>query len=132
MQYLLWTVAGDRLLQLYRHLKSMALPALMFPSAAKLVDVAQLSTQRQDWESALTAAQDVAATDMQVAARLVNEIIGAIQRCGSNISVAVAALPLLHAADEAESVVKVVAADRLVVQVAIVALLCCPQKASRR
>ena len=103
-------LADDELLQLYRHFKSKALPALVSPPAAKLTHVAQLSSQRQDWETALNAAQDVAATDTQAAARLVNKTIGAIQRCGSNISLAAAAMPLLHAAAQAEDVVKVIGA----------------------
>ena len=124
LQNSLVILAGDQLLQLYGHFKSKAVPVLMFPAAAKLTDIAQLSTQRQNWDTALTAAQDVAATDTQAAARLVNEIIGAVQRCGVDVSVAVAALPLLHAADEAESVVKVIAADRPVMQDVVFASLC--------
>lgn len=78
------------------------------PAAAKLADIAQLSTERRDWETALAATQDIAATDTQAAAHLVNETVGAIQRSGSNISVAAAAMPLLHAADQADGVVKVI------------------------
>ena len=80
----------------------------MFPSASKLADVAELSSRRQDWETALSAAQDVAALDTQAAAHLVEEVMKAMQRCGGNISVLVAAMPLLHAADRHKSVVKVI------------------------
>ena len=108
LQNSLVMLAGDQLLQLYGHFKSKAGPVLMSPAAAKLTDIAQLSTQLQKWDTALTAAQDVAATDTQAAARLVNDIIGAVQRCGVNVSMVVAAMPLLHAADQSASVVQVI------------------------
>ena len=80
----------------------------MLPSAAKLADVAELSSRRQDWETALSAAQDAAAMDTQAAADLVEKTIQAMQRCGSHFSVLVPAMSLLHAADRHESVVKVI------------------------
>lgn len=103
--------------QLYRHFQSKALPLLALPPAAKLADVAKLSSKHRDWETALAAAQDVAATDTQAAARLVNKIIGVMQIYGGKISLAAAAMPVLHAAGQHDNVVKAsLHADRLVIQ----------------
>ncbi|KAL3141229.1 hypothetical protein ABBQ38_003570 [Trebouxia sp. C0009 RCD-2024] len=85
---------GDQAIQLYRHLQSEALPLLMPPPTDKLADVAKLCSELQDWETALAAAQDVAVTDTQAAAQLVNKIMEDIQMYGFNISVAAAAMPL--------------------------------------
>ena len=60
--------------RLYLHYKSKAVPLLMLPTAAKLADVAKLSSKHRDWETAVAAAQDVAATDTQAAARLIKKM----------------------------------------------------------
>ncbi|KAL3141226.1 hypothetical protein ABBQ38_003567 [Trebouxia sp. C0009 RCD-2024] len=94
-QSMLWySQAGDQAIQLYRHLQSEALPLLMPPATDKLADVAKLSSELQDWGTALAAAQDVAATDTHAAVLLVNKIMEDIQMYGGSISVAAAAMPL--------------------------------------
>lgn len=93
--------------RLYLHYKSKAVPLLTLPTAAKLADIAKLSSKHRDWETAVAAAQDVAATDTQAAARLIKKIMGVMQIYGGSIIVAAAAMPLLHAAGQHDSVVKV-------------------------
>ncbi|KAL3147632.1 hypothetical protein ABBQ38_014682 [Trebouxia sp. C0009 RCD-2024] len=94
-QHALWlSQPDDQVTQLYRHFQSTALPLLTLPPAAKLADVAKLSSKHSDWETALAAAQDVAATDTHAAVRLVNKIMGVMQIYGGNIGLAAAAMPL--------------------------------------
>ena len=100
--------ADEQVTQLYRHFQSKALPRLTLPPAAKLADVAKLSSKRKDWETAVAAAQDVAATDTQAAARLVNKIMGVMQMYGASISMAAAGMPVLHAAGQHDTVVQVI------------------------
>ncbi|KAL3161546.1 hypothetical protein ABBQ32_010413 [Trebouxia sp. C0010 RCD-2024] len=73
---------GDRALQLYKHSRSQALPLCGAPPAAKLAEVAQLSLHRQDWDTALAAAQDMAAAKPRAAAHIVTALMDGIQTKG--------------------------------------------------
>lgn len=82
-QHKLWlSQSGDRALQLYKHSRSQALPLCGAPPAAKLAEVAQLSLHRQDWDTALAAAQDMAAAKPRAAAHIVTALMDGIQTKG--------------------------------------------------
>ena len=99
--------AGDQVLQLYRHSKSQALPLCSAPSAAKLAEVAQLSLQRQDWDTAMAAAQDMSAAEPKAAAQVVTAIMDAVQTQGASVSAVAAGMALLHAAHQHKETVRV-------------------------
>ncbi|KAL3161708.1 hypothetical protein ABBQ38_008807 [Trebouxia sp. C0009 RCD-2024] len=106
-QHKLWlSQSGDRVLQLYRHSKSAALPLCGAPPAAKLAEVAQLSLQRQDWDTALAAAQHMAAAQPRPAALVVTNLMDAVQTQGDSISVAAPGMALLHAAHQHQDTVR--------------------------
>ncbi|KAL3161690.1 hypothetical protein ABBQ38_008789 [Trebouxia sp. C0009 RCD-2024] len=106
-QHKLWlSQSGDHALQLYRHSKSQALPLCGAPPAAKLAEVAQLSLQRQDWDTALAAAQDLAAAKPIAAAQIVTDLMHAVQTQGGSISAFAAGMTLLHAAHQHEDTVR--------------------------
>ena len=69
--------------------------------------MAQLSLQRQDWDTALAAAQDMAAAKPTAAAQLVVNIMDAVQTQGGNISAVAAGMALLHAAHQHEDAIRV-------------------------
>ncbi|KAL3161697.1 hypothetical protein ABBQ38_008796 [Trebouxia sp. C0009 RCD-2024] len=106
-QHKLWlSQSGDSALQLYRHSKLQALPLCGTPPAAKLAEVAQLSLQRQDWDTALAAAQDMAAAKPRAAAQIVTDLMDGIQTQGGSISAFAAGMTLLHAAHQHEDTVR--------------------------
>lgn len=102
-----WHCAGDHAVQLYRHSKAQALPLCCAPPPAKLAEVAQLSLEQEDWETALAAAQDLAAANPGAAARVVTDVMDAVQTHGGDISVVAAGIAFLHAADQHQDTVKV-------------------------
>ena len=107
---LLMITAGDRLLQLYAHCLSKALPVLMVPSEATCKDVALLSFKRQDWPLIVAAAQDVSATNAEQAAIIITNLVESLamsRSSGSAVTSAAAGMPLRHAAGRYQDTVKV-------------------------
>ena len=97
-------------MQLYMHYQSKALPLLTTPPEAKCKDVALLSLTCQDWPLALAAAQDVSATNAELAASIVAEVLDVMEAAQSSASIvatAAAGMPLLHAVGRHKDAVKV-------------------------
>ena len=63
--------------------------------------------QRQDWDTALAAAQDMAAAKPTAAAQLVVNIMDAVQTQGGNISAVAAGMALLYAAHDYKAAFRV-------------------------
>ena len=68
--------------------------------------MAQLSLERQEWDTALAAAQDMAAAQPKAAARVVTAIMDAVQAQGANISEVAAGMALLHDAHQHEDTIR--------------------------
>ena len=107
MVMVMLNTTGDYVVQLYKHFRSQAVPACTFPSTAKLAEVAQLSVERQQWATAMAAAQDLAATNAEAAAQVAADIMHTIQTHSGPISTLAAGMALLHAADRRRDTVKV-------------------------
>ena len=69
--------------------------------------MAQLSLERQDWETAMAVAQDMAAADPKAAAQIGMKVMDAVQSQGGNISAVAAGMALLHAAHQHEDAIRV-------------------------